>query len=583
MLDVLFLADSKTATVFHTDVGAPVLLATDIVAGPITGGENGNGIYINLYGFNFGTTGMGTTIKAYAQYSGTWHEVAGYLQFADTACAPIFGIRKLCVEIGAITGATAGSVLNLKVSVGGVDSNTDQTFMVAPGDIYYVDPSSGSEATGTKNDITKPYLYPQVWNGSSFTGIWSTLKAGDFIVLRAGSYSSTNGYDSRWIRFRTSVTGSAPDGTSGKGYVSIRAYPGETPTWNGASGSYGAIHGCGTANSSSGYGRYTVISGVKFVGPSTSGSTDAGPINLQTGANYWRVFDNDITWPSTDSGASHQKAGGIAGNGNPLMIMFNYVHDIAGGDSSSLENHGIYLDGSNNCAANFDISYNYIKNVTTGSLIQCHNQSAADLFTNGRIYNNWCENSGKYGINLDSFQNIDVWNNVVQGTKRNGLRFNPNTSQTNVQGRAAFNTFYNCYSDTTGAYPGVISQEASPAAGSGTNYIKISQNIVCLASSRTNTNVSFVQDNGGFCTFDQNLYYDYKSLVTSKYSGDANGLYGSPTFNTPGSDFGLATGSAAIAAATDAVLFTVSTDFVYKARPYSGRSYPSIGAYEVTF
>ena len=56
---------------------APLILATDIVAGPITGGENGNGIFVNLYGVNFGASGLGTTTKVYAQYSGTWYEVAG--------------------------------------------------------------------------------------------------------------------------------------------------------------------------------------------------------------------------------------------------------------------------------------------------------------------------------------------------------------------------------------------------------------------------------------------------------------------------------------------------------------------------
>lgn len=558
----------------------PVLLATDIVAGPITGGENGNGIYINLYGAGFGSF-LGTLTKVFVQYNGAWSEVASYRGMSAVASGPVNNIQKICVEIGFILGVTNGTVLNLKVQVAGIDSNTDQTFIVAPGDIYYVDPVSGNEGTGTKNDITKPFLYPQVWTGSAFTGIWApgNLKPGDFIVLRDGSYTGQNGFDSRWIRYRTSITGSAPDGTNGKGYLSIRAYPGETPTWNGVNGSRGAIHGCGTANSLAGYGKYTVISGLKFVGPTTSGSTDAGPINLQTGADYWRVFDNDITWPSTDSGASHQKAGGIAGNGNPLMIMFNYVHDISGGDASSLENHGIYLDGSNNCAANFKVAFNWIKNVTTGSLFQCHNQSAGDLFTNGNVYNNWCDGSGKYGLNFDSFQNINAYNNVVMNTTRNGLRFNPNTSQSNLAFVAAFNTFYNCYTSSSGAYIATVSQEASPAAPSSTNYIKVYQNIFALASSRTNS-PAYVADNGSFCTFDQNLYYDYKGLVTSKYSQDSRGIYGDPKFTTPGSVFQIAANSAATAAATDATPISVTTDYTLDNRPFQGYSFPSIGAYE---
>jgi hypothetical protein len=572
------------ASILSLSGTAPKVIETDIVAGPITGGENGNGIYINLYGYNFGTT-LGTDTKVYAQFSGTWHEVAGYIEMANCACYAKVPVKKICVEIGAISGATNGDTLNLKVTVNGTDSNTDKTFMIAPGDIYYVDPTSGNESTGAKNDITKPYLYPQVWTGSAFTGIWApgNLKAGDFIVLRDGSYSGTNGFDSRWIRFRTSVTGSEPDGTSGKGYVSIRAYPGESPTWNGASGSRGAIHGCGTANSSSGYGRYTVVSGLTFVGPSSSASTDAGPINLQTGADYWRVFDNDITWPSTDSGSAHQKAGGIAGNGDPLKIMFNYVHDVSGGDASSLENHGIYLDGSNNCAANFEIAYNYITNVTTGTLIQCHNQSAGDLFTNGQVHNNWCENSGKYGLNFDSFQNIDAWNNVVIGSYRNGLRFNPNTNQTNVQFQAEFNTFYNCYKDTTGAYTAIVSQEASPGAKSGTNYIKVSHNLFVMPTTRSSS-IDYVDDNGGFMTFDQNIYYDYKGVKTTKYSSDSNGSYDAHApFVTEGSNYNLSSNSSARnVVTTTEVISGVALDFAFADRPLLGNAHKSAGAYEAT-
>lgn len=561
--------------------GDPVVLATDIVAGPITGGENGNGVFVNLYGYNFGST-LGTDTKVYVKNGSTWYEVASYISMSNTATYTINNVKKICFEIGNASGASNGTTLNFKVTVSGTDSNTDKTFMVAPGDIYYVDPSTGSEATGTKNDITKPFLYPQVYSGS-FSGIWGSgkLKAGDFIVLRGGTYSSTNGFNSRWIRFKNSVTGSAPDGTSGKGYIAIRNYPGEVAEWAGTNGSFGGIQGCGTADSSSGYGKYVVISGLKFTGPSTSGSTDACPINFQTGADYWRVFDNDITWPSTDSGSAHQKAGGIAGNGDPLIIMFNYVHDVSGGDASSLENHGIYLDGSNNCAANFEIAYNWVKNITTGSMIQCHNQSASDLFTNGQVHHNWCDTSGKYGLIFDSFQNINAWNNVVMNSTRNGMRFNPNSNQNNLQFVGAFNTFYNCYTSSSGAYIAPISQEASPAAKSGTNYIKIFQNIIALASSRTNS-PSFVADNGGFMTFDQNLYYDYKGTLTTKYSSDTNGIYGHPRFVNPGVDFNIQANSVAVSNATSTTPITVTDDFSFVIRPAAGHANKSIGAYEPT-
>ena len=35
--------------------GVPLLLATDIIAGPTTGGENNKGAYVSIFGINFET------------------------------------------------------------------------------------------------------------------------------------------------------------------------------------------------------------------------------------------------------------------------------------------------------------------------------------------------------------------------------------------------------------------------------------------------------------------------------------------------------------------------------------------------
>ncbi len=41
--------------------GAPLILYTDITSGPNTGGENNKGIYLSIFGKNFGGSGLGTT------------------------------------------------------------------------------------------------------------------------------------------------------------------------------------------------------------------------------------------------------------------------------------------------------------------------------------------------------------------------------------------------------------------------------------------------------------------------------------------------------------------------------------------
>src|SRR5262245_58722938 len=45
--------------------GAPYVLYTDIASGPSTGGENGKGAYLSIFGINFGPNGLGTTVKVF--------------------------------------------------------------------------------------------------------------------------------------------------------------------------------------------------------------------------------------------------------------------------------------------------------------------------------------------------------------------------------------------------------------------------------------------------------------------------------------------------------------------------------------
>src|SRR3981189_2391101 len=43
----------------------PLVLYTDLISGPNSGGENNKGAYLSIFGKNFGSSGMGTTAKAF--------------------------------------------------------------------------------------------------------------------------------------------------------------------------------------------------------------------------------------------------------------------------------------------------------------------------------------------------------------------------------------------------------------------------------------------------------------------------------------------------------------------------------------
>ncbi len=163
----------------------PVILYTDILTGPNTGGENNNGIYLSIFGKNFGQSNkLGTTTRVYINNT----EVASY-KYLGTSYGRS-DIQQLSIQPGA--GVSSGAI---KVAVNGVDSNTDHTFTVKPGDIYFVNNVTGNQLTGVIGNINKPFRYPQETFNSSGFG------PGDYIVMRGtGTNWAFEGDDSHFLK-----------------------------------------------------------------------------------------------------------------------------------------------------------------------------------------------------------------------------------------------------------------------------------------------------------------------------------------------------------------------------------------------
>lgn len=105
-----------------TTAGSPQIYYTDIVSGPTTGGENNKGIYLSIFGKDFGSSGLGSTVKVYI--GGI--EVDNY-RFLGTSKGRS-DIQQITVQIGALGSPTPGVALPIKVIVGSSASNTDLTF-----------------------------------------------------------------------------------------------------------------------------------------------------------------------------------------------------------------------------------------------------------------------------------------------------------------------------------------------------------------------------------------------------------------------------------------------------------------------
>lgn len=571
----------------------PTLLDTDIVSGSLTGFENNKGCYLRLFGYSFGrqaNLGTASGARVYLRDplgDNAWHEVDNYRALNKSRVWTRLQVMRIIVQVGSLGGGMVnGRALDVKVTVNGVDTNilTGQ-FTIQPGDCYYVSPT-GDDATGVKNDITKPFRYWQYstsGGGNAYSGIFGAgnLQAGDTICGLAGTWSDNLGFDLRCLRFR-SHTGTAPNGTVGNGYIHLTGYPGTAGANSPATVKYenptngrGFIFGVNQAYDGT-YGQYISVSGL-WGQMNATNVTDAAPFNLAYGANTWRVMDNECgPWSTTlDS-----LAAGITGQGNGAKIKFNYIHDI-GGHPTNLQNHGMYFDSNGTTSLgtrNYDVAYNWLYNCYGGSGIQFFD-TGGYLHQSNTVHHNYIDTCGKYGINAaDSVETMDIYNNVVCNTQKHGIRLNYTTTASTLL-RVLYNTIYNCQLVAGGAN-GAIENDG---AATGTSSIVIKHNTIAFPAGRANTAYAAFYGNNGTdtnVTLEENLYYDAAGTLLTRPAKDTTyGIIGNPNFTAASTgDFTVTAGGAGLNAVTRSDPFTVSTDIYGITRPVSTAN--DIGATE---
>jgi hypothetical protein len=558
---------------------APVVSYTDIVSGPISGGENNQGTYLSLFGSNFGSaSGLGTTTKVYV--GGV--EVANYRYLGQAKVGSKLGVQQLTVQVGN-NGLALGTAANVKVVVNGVASNTNNTFTPNPGKIYFVS-LTGNDSTGVADDIAHPYRHLQTPTGGGVAGI---IKAGDTVVIRGGNWSDI-GFDSSWFRFRyTNQEGSKPTGAVGTGWIHFTAYPGpvngnavEDVHYSTPANMRGGIQGANSAYYGT-TGDYVSVSNL-HLDVNANATSDAAPINLQYSQGPWRVVNNELgPWPA----AIHSLAAGVSGHGDGTVVFGNLIHDIA--CTGANENHGIYADSG---ASNWEIGYNYIHDITGGNLIQFYDNVglAGNNYTGFpknwlgfvgmKIHHNWLENSGKYGLNMaDGIVSGQIWNNVIKGSLYSGLRIN--TISKNMDMTVAFNTFYDNDRLQSGSGNGQVLNTWGNYGPTGT--IRVYNNIFAAGPDTYKGSAYYVNtgSSDAYLDFKRNLYYD-NGYGWNNLNRDGTGVLGNPLFTAAGNgDLSLSSGSPAINNGTQSIPMTVTDDFTRLAtRPQGGAD--DIGAFE---
>ncbi|HZF20098.1 MAG TPA: choice-of-anchor Q domain-containing protein [Burkholderiales bacterium] len=503
---------------------APRIFYTDIINGPNTGGLNNLGAFLTIFGAGFGAT-QGTSAVTINNTA-----VGAVIQWSDA---------KITVQPG--PAVTSGAI---KVSVGGVGSNTDQTFTVVPGKIYFVSNGTGtapigSDSTGVAGDITKPFRNIQnVFDNSLFV-------PGDHIVVRGGTWSDI------YPRIGSFFAIVDKGGTATAPFV-IMGYPTETATFLRTNQTHG-FHSFNTT------GHYVISNLV--LDANGAGVT----ISLEQGSTDIRIVNNEVKNMLENGGG----AAAIEGSGSQYRILGNHVHDNGG----SKLYHALYFDGRASTApTDIEIAYNNIHHQSGGRGIQIFSDTLR-VITNVRVHNNLVHDISLDGIHFadNTGAGFQAYNNVVYNTASAALR-GPFTDTGTDGGCIRFvstvlvalvynNTFSNCNLDGDVDSGGIRFQNALS--------ITLINNIV---NGKYFVNIGSLP---ATLVAPNNLWFGGgtpPTFATVSQTGD-------PKFVSAATgNFHLLAGSAAIDNGSAAVNALVTTDFDGNPRPQG--TAPDIGAFE---
>jgi hypothetical protein len=570
--------------------GAPVIMFTDFVAGPTTGGDGNNGAFLSLYGFNLDT---------YANWGVTNHVTIGGVEVANYRCLgnavgsgsgigrgvyDTWGLQCLTVQVGALGSPTAGTALKIDMTIGGVHplNATDGsgnylgyaekmdgtrpalTFTPQPGAIYFIDRVNGSDAN---SGLTVALPKKTLQGSTGFTGVFlcataagatNGMKPGTHVYDLGGTANAGGLSGSAVGLFR--ISGTLPTGGTNRGPICYTRYPGaagaNSPanvviqgvidgSGNGGGGFFGNDQArAGETNpydGLTGWGRSIHISNVKIIS-SANGARDGCPINLASSADDWRVTNCDLSWPWVSSASNITNAAGIAGNGTGVTIQGNYIHDIQGVLADN-QNHGIYIDGSRVCANDVTVFMTCIYRITAGNGIQSFNSQASGSIQNISILNNWVELTNKHGLNVaDNTSSRYDRNNIVVDSGEAGYNVSTGAVTAAAGVKQSNNVFYG-WARVVNSRPAWWNQGIVGTSPASTD----SRDSIYMQKAGSTGTYSFVVTNGGTDTFSKNIWFDAAGILSTKPAADSTGSYHDPQLVSVAThDFTPATGSFAI-------------------------------------
>jgi hypothetical protein len=375
---------------------APVCMYQDVQSGPATGGEGGNGIYVDIYGLNFGTSQGSSTVTV----NGT--PVAQYVYWGAD---PTGDRQQIGVQIAS---GTTGSGQIVVTTPGGTCSNL--TFTVRSGHIWFVGPSVDTSAPGNCSALQAANSYSTPGGLSNYASTsesdynastmrtpytyYSCMSLGDVLVF-------LNGVNYPYFDGRGWHASLTPDkaGTTPSSFITIMARPGATATLGGEGWAMSGIR-------NTGYSTYTVYAGLTLVG-SGNGGSGLDP------SSYDRPVGNTIMCPSCYGQAG--SLGGATGNEALGNLITNVSTDtVPLPNGSNKQYHDVYFQGNN-----FEFAWNRIYNTAAYNGFQI-NEDGSTGFYNFAVHDNDIADVNGSGVNLSDIDPssgyVQVYNNIIHHT-----------------------------------------------------------------------------------------------------------------------------------------------------------------------
>lgn len=512
---------------------------TDLVSGPATGGENGKGAYVTVYGNGFGASRGASTVTIGGGSAGDY---------------PLWSQTRITFQLGAA--AKTGHVV---VHVAGKGDSNGLAFTVRAGNIYFVS-STGSDM-----------------NDGAFATPWATIpkaknsvQPGDiaYIGTHAGDLVSQTTLDQS-SAYGCALGMSVNDGTNQGTAASPKAlvvYPGATATVGVSSGLERGI----LVPAINGTFDYWVVSGFTLLGQDEA-------IDMEGQANGWRIVGNDISCPNGTG-----LTGCVTGNPEQLSFYGNDVHDAAANVATSTITkyyHGVYWGSSH-----IDMGWNTVRDGKTCRAIQFHDTGGPNEF-DLHVHDNLIHGTVCDGINfatVDPSQGtVEAYNNVIYGVGQGpdpadgssdyaGVYVAGETDSGSAGGgtvQVYNNTLYDCGSWTSNSSAGGFNN----GGGNASLTLNAVNNIVVA----TNSMESYVaKDAAQALVVGKNNLFFGGGAVPSGFTATA---VSDPMFtNAAGDDFHLSsTSSPAVGAGVNTM---IATDYDGFLRPSNGAY--AIGAYE---